>query len=511
MCIEIELMTNKTYQKMYSFTIHNSQFTISLYSFTIRNSQFTIKIIFFLLFFSFQIQAQTNVNIEISTQEIALNEPFSIIISVEDKPLEDVNIFPELTGLIKYGTINETTTKEIAGRRVLVFKIIQNYYAKKMGKYPIKAFQMRINDQNFNFDVLNVTVSAPNGKTEGLPEDYEKEGLQEEVSFKNIKDEVFFGLSVDKTDVVVGEGFNVILAIYIAEKSSFSLNFKDLGKELSAILKQIKPQNCWEEDFNIVQITPNQLKINRKSYNQYKIYQASYFPLVSGTIFFPAVSISTLNKETSKENTFETQSTKIKVRKLPFTQLKGSLEGSLEGSLVGNFYLDEAVSSGIIRTGESFTYSLALTGEGNVVGVQAPTLIENAFFEFYPPTIVQSVRRIGDKIFGTKVFNYQIIPKNAGNFSFKTYFSYVTFNLNKKKYDTLRPKAVFKVEGATINSNLGASAAIYGEFYRKVLNEDTNLYDQKTNNWLLRAVNVFLGIFIIVTLFFWIIQNRKKP
>ncbi len=469
--------------------------------------QFLFLIYISVLFiFSSKIHAQSNINIEISSQEIALNEPFSIIISVEDKPLEEVNIFPELAGLVKYGTINETTTKEVAGRRVLVFKIIQNYYAKKIGKYPIKPFIMRINEQNFNFDALNIIVDVANGKSEGLPEDYEKEGLQEEISFKNIKEEVFFGLSLDKNDIFVGEGFNVILAIYIAEKSSFLLNFKDLGKELATILKEIKPTNCWEEDFNIIQITPNLIKINGKAYNQYKIHQASYFPLNEGTIFFPSVSINTLNKETAKENTFETQATKIKVRKLP----KNQLDMQPQGSLVGNFYLDEAVSSKVIRTGESFTYSLAITGEGNVVGVQAPTLIENALFEFYPPAIVQSVRRVGDKIFGTKVFNYQIIPKNAGNFSFAPYFSYITFNLNKKKYDTLRPKAVFKVEGVAINANVVAGAATYGEFYRKILNEDTNLYDQKENNWLVRVVNILLGVLAVATLFFWIIQNRKK-
>ena len=459
-------------------------------------------ITFLLLFSPFYIQAQSNINIEVSSQEIALNEPFSIIVASEDKPLEDVNFFPELLGLIKYGTINETTTKEVAGRRVLVFKIIQNYYAKKIGNYKIKPFQMRVKEQNFNFDVLNITVGVANGKAEGLPEEYEKEVLQKEVSFKNIKDEVFFGLSIDKTEVVVGEGFNIILAIYIAEKSNFALNFKDLGKELATILKKIKPQNCWEEDFNIIKITPNQLKINGKAFNQYKIYQASYFPLAPTTILFPSVSITTLNKETNKENTFETQPAKIKVRNLPSPQP--------HAGLVGNFYLDEAVSTKIIRTGESFTYSLAITGEGNVVGVQAPTLVENASFEFYPPAIIQSVRRVGDKIFGTKIFNYQIIPKNAGSFSFKPYFSYINFNLNRKKYDTLRPKAVFRVEGAIISTNLSGGAAIYGEFYRNILNEDTHFYEKKTNNWLVRVVNVFLGIFTIATFFFWIIQNRKK-
>ena len=462
----------------------------------------------FLLIFSFFLlqksHAQTNVDIETTSQEIALNEPFSIILSVEDKPLEEGNIFPELAGFIKYGTINETTTKEVMGRRVLVFKVIQNYYAKKIGNYNIKPFTLRVNDQNFNFDKLDITVGAPNGKGEGLPEDYEKELLETAVSFKNVKDDVFFGLSIDKKEVFVGEGFNIILAVYISENSSFQLNFKDLEKELAGILKEIKPKNCWEEDFNILKISPNLIKVNGKSYNQYKIHQSSFFPLSEGTISFPSVSISTLNKETNKENTFQTQATRVKVRKLPDNQVDMQ-----QDNLVGNFYLDEAVSSGTIYTGKSFNYSLAITGEGNVVGVQAPTLVENAFFEFYPPTIIQSIRRVGDKIFGTKVFNYQIIPKNAGNFSFAPYFSYVAFNVNKKKYDILRPKAVFKVEGATISTNVNAGAAIYGEFYRKILNEDNNFYDQKANNWLLRAVNILLSLLTIATLFLWIIQNRK--
>src|SRR5690606_3497455 len=109
--------------------------------------------------------------------------------------------------------------------------------------------------------------------------------------FIEVKEDAFFGLSTSKDEVYLGEGFTVTLALYVAETNQAQLDFYDLGPQLSTILKEIRPDNCWEENFNIESISGVPVTINGKRHRQYKVYQAVYYPLNLKPIKFPSVGL----------------------------------------------------------------------------------------------------------------------------------------------------------------------------------------------------------------------------
>ena len=67
----------------------------------------------------------------------------------------------------------------------------------------------------------------------------------------DIEANAFLALTTDKPEVYVGEGFTTTLAFYVSEENRAELRFYDLGKQITDIVKEIKPNTCWEENFNI--------------------------------------------------------------------------------------------------------------------------------------------------------------------------------------------------------------------------------------------------------------------
>ena len=167
------------------------------------------------------------------------------------------------------------------------------------------------------------------------------------------------------------------MAFYVAEDNRAPLQFYEPAKQLSEILKDLKPANCWEENFNIDNLNGEPVTINNKRYSQYKIYQAAYFPLNLDTINFPAVPFKMIKYKVAKNPSFfgrnrvedfKTYYTKpriIFVKDLPPHPLKEQVS-------VGNFKLQEEITSRNLSTGKSFNYTFSVLGEGNISAINRP-------------------------------------------------------------------------------------------------------------------------------------------
>jgi len=111
-------------------------------------------------------------------------------------------------------------------------------------------------------------------------------------------------LTIDKTEVYIGEGFTTTLAFYVSESNKADMRFYDLGKQITDIVKNINPANCWEENFSIDNITGEPITINNKGYTQYKIFQAAYYPLNDEDIEFNSVGLKMIKYQVAKNPSF---------------------------------------------------------------------------------------------------------------------------------------------------------------------------------------------------------------
>jgi len=452
---------------------------------------------------SFNIFSQ-EISIDFGKKEIALNQAFSISIVIENGRIESYDRFPDIKGFKKRGQSNATTEIFRNGQRISSQSITQNYVASKEGLFQLEAFSMIINDKRISVPGTIIRVGPPD---ESIQNPLAYEDFFDETEFVEVKEDAFLGISTDKEEVFVGEGFNLILAFYVASTNQAHLEFYELGGQLTEILKQLKPANCWEEDFDIRELQREEVVINGKKYFQYKIFQANYYPLNNEPIQFSEVGLKMIKYKVAKGQsdeiniapdkipdfkTFYTQPKQITVKELPKHPLS-------EKVAVGEFYQKESITQLQITTGSSYNYQFIIAGEGNFSALKEPEIVENPYFDFYPVDVKEQINRGDGKVSGTKTFNYKIVPKEPGKFPMRDYIKWVYFDVNNVEYDTLYSDFILEVSGESVK-NLEISGSL-SPFYQKMDRESNSLKSLLFGRILYFLANIsILLMLLIVTL-----------
>ncbi|MFW5760122.1 MAG: BatD family protein, partial [Cyclobacteriaceae bacterium] len=420
------------------------------------------------LFSVFSVFAQ-NIKIDLGPDQIALNEAFTIKITVQNSRLRNYSEFPDIPGFEKQGTFSSSSTNIINGNITSAHSITQNYAPTRQGTFTLAPFTMNINDQEVQSPGKTITVGPPQQRQQqqspffSNPFDDFFNQEREPQEYIDVEEDVFFALTTNKDRVYTGEGFVVTLAYYESERNQASFRFYDLTNQLSEILKQIKPANCWEENFNIENISGRPVTINGTRYMQYPIYQAAYYPLNTDTIQFPSVPFKMVKYKVAKNpsffgrnrqeeiKTYYTKPKQVIVKPLPAHPLRESVA-------VGRYQLAENISSRQLQTGESFNYYFKIFGEGNISAISSPLVPQNDNFEFYSPNVQQNISRGNYQVKGTKTYSYYGIPTEPGKFDLGNYFQWIYFNPEAEKYDTLRAGIVVEVSGESKKNNYISSS-----------------------------------------------------
>jgi len=446
--------------------------------------------------------------IEIGSSDVALNEAFTIKITVENDRLKNYSDFPEIDGFVKQGTSSSSSTNIINGQISSSHSIIQNYSPTTQGTFTLAPFTMTINGKEVSSPGATISVGPPRQRQQQSSpffsdpfDDFFHRNQRGTQEFVDVKEDAFFALTTDKEEVYIGEGFSVSLAWYEAEANKALIQFYEVGKQLAEILKEIKPANSWEENFNIENINGRPITINGKRYTQYKIYQATFYPLNQDTIDFPSVGLDMVKYKIAKNPTFFGQNRKeeiktyyskprrVIVKPLPPHPLKDAVS-------VGNYELKEDISSKELNTGESFSYNFRIVGMGNVSAINNPLIAQNEDFEFYPPNVRQNINRGNGMVTGTKSFTYYAIPKEPGQYDFGKYFNWVFFNPDREAYDTLSSNIQVVVTGES-KKNDYISSADMGSFYDLLETEGADSLQNRDRG---QQLKLFANILILLML-----------
>src|SRR5687768_7404723 len=457
----------------------------------------------FLLIFS-AAQAQ-KVQVTLGPDELGENQAWTITITVQNDRLKSYDNFPDIDGLRKSGTSTQSTQNIINGQISSSQSIIMTYLPVRQGTLTVPDFTMKVNDKNIRVTGKKIKVGPAVEQQQDpfrsffdtSPDDFFGRG---ETEFVDISDDAFLALSTSKDEVYTGEGFNATLAFLVSEENRAPLQFYELGRQLSELLKKLKPTNCWEENFNIENIEGESVTIGNKDYTRYKIYQATYYPLNTEPIVFPRVSLEMIKYKVAKNPSFFGQNRKedyktfyskpktVRVKELPAHPLKDVVA-------VGDYKLSELMPSTDITTGKSVSYVFNIYGEGNISSIQKPNVPNDANFEFYEPNVRMDIKREAGRVTGTKSFNYFLIPKEPGRYELKDYFQWVYFDPEAERYDTLESKLTLYVTGESTKNEV-IEANDDGSFYDKILTADNSLTLIRDNSW----QQTMFGIFILLVL-----------
>lgn len=469
-----------------------------------RKSSLKFLVLTLFLSLSFVSKAQ-DVTLELGPDEIGLNEGFNIKITIINDNLKSYSDFPDIEGFVKRGTNSSSKTEYANGRYSRRQSIVQVYAPLDQGEFKVPPFSIQVNGKTVSSPGKTVKVGPPvqNSRAQrrrnnpfdnffGSPRDNSRRTNE----FVDVKEDAFLALTTDKDEVYLGEGFTMTFAFYVADANRAPMQFYEPGKQLSKILKDIRPDNCWEESFNIENIYGERVTLNGKSYTRYKIYQASYYPLNLEPINFPSVPFEMIKYRVAKSpsffgrnqkedfKTFYSRDKTVNVKALPPHPLKDQVA-------VGIFALDENISKPVVETGQSFEYSFNIYGEGNIAGINDPVIPADKNIDFYPPNFTQDINRGNGRVTGAKKYSYFGIPNEPGSYDMGDYFSWIFFNPEDGVYDTLRSEIKFEVTGES-KKNVNISSTDLGSFYDSIDTKSNELVSLKKDKTLAIVANLLI-------------------
>lgn len=454
-----------------------------------------------LLVAAVQLVHAQEVKITLGPDEIGENQAWTITVTVENDRLKSYDNFPEIAGFRKRGTSSQATTNIVNGQVSSSQSVIMTYLPVRQGIVTIPSFKMKVNDKLISVSGKKVRIGpAVQQQADPFRSLFDRDPVEDffgrgETEFVDIKDEAFLAITTSKSEVYTGEGFNATLSFFVSENNRAPLQFHELGKQLSEILKKIKPENCWEENFNIENIEGQTVTIQGKDYTQYKIYQATYYPLNTETIVFPKVGLEMIKYRVARNpsffgqnrkedfKTFYTKPKMVKVKELPPHPRRDAVA-------VGDYQLYEHMPVTDIETGKSASYVFNIFGQGNISAIEKPLINRDNNFEFYEPNVRQDITRDHGRVTGTKSFNYFLIPKEPGRYDLGNYFQWVFFNPEKEVYDTLSSKLTVYVTGES-KKNEVIQANDAGVFYDKINTADNSLRAIDDTDWVKTSFAVF--------------------
>ncbi len=444
----------------------------------------TKSISFLLILIGYSANAQ-EVTINLGPDEIGLNQPFTITVTVHNEAFGSLSDFPDIPGLSKRNISSSSTTNYINGRMSSSQSRTMNYVASKEGTIKIPPFQITVNGKVVKSPGKTIKVGPPvQRQRRGFFDNDPFEDFfgrpKRNVEFVDVEADAFLALTTDKDEVYLGEGFTTTLAFYVSARNKADMRFYELGKQITEITSIIKPSNCWEESFNIENITGEPVTINNERYTQYKVYQATFYPWNTEAVHFPSVDLELIKYKVAKtpsffgrnkQEDFQKFSSKpktVKVKDLPPHPLK-------ETVTVGNYRLKESIDKKTLKTGESFEYSFDITGIGNISAIEDPIInADQDNINIYDPNKRVNINRSRNTVSGTKSFNYYGIPNEPGTYNLKDYFSWIYFDPIAERYDTLSSELTIEVTGES-KKNESILASDLGSFYDKIEFESNDL------------------------------------
>lgn len=453
------------------------------------------------------VQAQ-QVQVTLGPNEIGENQGWTITITAINERLKSYDNFPDIPGFQKRGTSNQSMTSRVNGQTTSSQSIIMTYAPTKQGVVTVPTFTIKVNDKPVTVAGKKVRVGPPVQQRDPFANFFDKPDDffgRRETEYVDIKDDAFVALTTDKDEVFVGEGVNSTVSLFVAEANQAPLYFHKIGEQLTDIRKKIKPTSCWEEDFQIENIEGEAVTIKGKRYVQYKLYQATFYPLNAEPIVFPSFDLEMLKYKVAKNpsffganrkedfKTFTSKSKTVKVKELPPHPLRNQVA-------VGRYQLDERIRNTNLETGISTPYTFNIIGEGNISAINNPDIIADGSFEVYEPNVQQQISRERNRVTGAKSFNYFIIPKEPGEYKVRDLFHWIYFDPTTKKYDTLRSKLTVFVSGES-KKNEAIQSTDLGDFYDSIDTSENTLRTIADTRWYRWFFNGFIVLVLGLSVF----------
>lgn len=327
--------------------------------------------------------------------------------------------------------------------------------------------------------------------------------------------EVFLEAMPNKRKVYLGEQIVLTYRIY------YTIPISQL-----TVSKSPSYAGFWTKDVTNNNGTLQQSSVIRdgKQYNVATIQEIVLFPQKSGKLVIDPLDISCLAQVRQQKNRsqsydpfedffgdvfgttytnvrkdIKSQPIEIEVMPLPNNNKPQSFKGA-----VGQFTFTTKIDKSELKVNEAFTFTVTVSGKGNIELLELPKPIFPPDFEVYDPKISTSIKDNTLGISGSKKAEYIVIPRVSGDFKLEyTEFSY--FNPTLDKYETLRSDVSQIIVNKSENGTGNNTVYTPGQADIKYLGSDILHINASNNKLNITGLTFYMSTIYIIILCIMII------
>jgi len=412
---------------------------------------FTLIIALLLTVGSFVYGQKPNIQLSVNVKPIEVGQMVAFTVKSNVNGNITINLPATFT---EAGVMNGMEqTMDGNGNMQISISYTQQGVFTKPGKYSITA---SVKDKNKTYKSNDLAIVVRKKGEAKSKKNYEQS--DEDISNSNLKEAVF-GI-IEKSKRKVYEGEPLILEAKIFSK----INVTNIIQYQPFTIKGTV------ETFDIEK-TDN-VSINRENYKGNNFLTFSYgkqlvFPATSGKyIIKPFAMVLRYNNGGffDRDLQFESNATYVDVLPLP----KGAPKDFTGG--VGKFSMATSLSKSTAKVGEILTYTLKVSGKGNMHAISKPKIDLPANLTLYgDPEIKEELDYTDEGVEGDKTYKFFVKVVSGGKVVMNP-FSLSYFDPTLKKYVTLKEKAIsLDLEGEVLASKVEVTDSISAQVEEEVL------------------------------------------
>ena len=370
----------------------------------------------------------------------------------------------------------------------------------KKGEFLIPAANIKLNNKILKSKPVKVIVLDP----VDIPKDPNDPNY---IAQQN----VHLVAEISKSSPYVGEGIYVEYRLYVSQ----NISVRDFSYTES-------PQynGFWNQDIKILGLTTKNGTYNGEPYRYVVLQKALLIPTKSGKLtidpikmdivigvptgrgdFFGNAIVRNITKSFASAKKF------IQSKELPIEGKPESFNGA-----VGDFNFIVSSSKNILKSNETATVSVKVTGNGNLKLFELPEIKTPSELEVFTPEQKEKINISSRGIRGSVTKNYTVVPQFRGKYKIpSTEFSY--FDLKEKKYVRLTSQDIFVdvlegkelVTDSDVPSNFKKDIVVTGANFRYIqtsstlsLANESDFYTSKFYYLILILPLLFIPVGIVI-------------
>ena len=388
--------------------------------------------------------AQTDIKVEVH-RVVEAGEQFNVtfIIEGEDKvtdftwePSSDFQLLwgPQKGQSSSVQIVNGNMTKSVQSTYSYILK------ANNVGKFTIPSAVAKVKKNEITSRPVSIeVVAARQNSSQGATSGQQQQSRPRQQGGVQAGD-IFLAMSLDRTNVVVGEPIIATLKIYqrVNIAGFEGVTFPTFN-------------GFWSQELE----APTNIEFARETYEG-QIYNAALLrkfvliPQQAGQVTIdPAELICLVNIRVSSGGTSifdgffdDYRTVRQKVASKPVRVNVSALPSGAPASFgggVGRFTISAKLSKDVVKTHEAASLIVTVSGRGNVSLLEAPKVSFPPDMEVYDTKISDKVDKGG--LSGSKTYEYPFIPRSYGDFVIEP-VKYTYYDVNQKRYVTLQTQPI---------------------------------------------------------------------